>query len=336
MSTRWAAITLGVVLIGGGLLTLAGAGNDSKNWVGPNYGKGFGDQWYDGNAELAGYDLTYPRYGQLRKGSAVAIFVTEPQQLSTRIKPERKVSDSFGVVKLNLMQDFRTGIYDYQMMTSAFAATEPVIGRPAGSITKVSFGAQEWCGHVYHQVLLNRSDARHTGHSYFEGEADVDEKIAHPSGAFAEDALLLWARGLAGPKLEKGGTITVPMLRESAYARLKHVPVEWDSAELTRGKATKRVAVPAGEFEVEVFTCKVSSKATTRLYGGGAVPASTRTWTIHVEAVPPHRIIAWQRDDGLKAELLGSKRLPYWSLNGNGRESMLSEIGLKPRPPRTP
>lgn len=305
-------------------------------WRSPDYGRAFGKHWYDGNAELAGYDLSYPRYGQVRRGTAVAIFVTERQQLSTRIKPERAVGDSFGVVKLNLMQDFPTGIYDYQMMTSAFAATEPVLGRPAGSVTKVSFGAQEWCGHVYHQVLFDRDGARHSGHSYFEGEADIDESLPHPPIGFSEDALLLWARGLAGPQLEPGESVTTPLLRESAYARLVHVPLEWDTAVLSRAASAERVKVPAGEFVVDVYTAKVSSKATRRLYGGRPVPASTRTWTFYVEAAPPHRIIKWTRDDGVKAELLGAKRMPYWSLNANGKEALLKEIGLTPRPTRMP
>jgi hypothetical protein len=35
----------------------------------------FWQRWGDGRAELAGYDLTTPRYGALRKGVAVTIFV---------------------------------------------------------------------------------------------------------------------------------------------------------------------------------------------------------------------------------------------------------------------
>ena len=43
----------------------------------PDFGSQFWKLWGDGNAELAGYDLTYSRYGQLRSGTAVSIFVTE-------------------------------------------------------------------------------------------------------------------------------------------------------------------------------------------------------------------------------------------------------------------
>ncbi|HYB53727.1 MAG TPA: hypothetical protein VEG84_07665, partial [Thermoanaerobaculia bacterium] len=37
----------------------------------PVFGDPFWKYWGDGKAELAGYDLTFPRYGQLRRGIAV-------------------------------------------------------------------------------------------------------------------------------------------------------------------------------------------------------------------------------------------------------------------------
>ena len=43
----------------------------------PAFDDAFWKQWGDGQAELSGYDLTFPRYGQLRRGVAVTIFVTE-------------------------------------------------------------------------------------------------------------------------------------------------------------------------------------------------------------------------------------------------------------------
>ena len=47
----------------------------------------FWKTWGDGQAELSGYDLTYPRYGQLRKGVAVTIFVSETFAGGTLAKP---------------------------------------------------------------------------------------------------------------------------------------------------------------------------------------------------------------------------------------------------------
>ncbi|HNF59796.1 MAG TPA: hypothetical protein PLN89_09495, partial [Elusimicrobiota bacterium] len=38
------------------------------------YGDAFWKHWGDGQAEVAGYDLVFPRYGHPRRGVAVAVF----------------------------------------------------------------------------------------------------------------------------------------------------------------------------------------------------------------------------------------------------------------------
>jgi hypothetical protein len=99
----------------------------------------FWKHWGDGQAELSGYDLTFPRYGQLRRGVAVTIFVTEPFSSSARVKADpgkHPAADEFPAMKLNLIEDYQTGIYDYNDMTSSFIALAPVNGRPAGSPVK--------------------------------------------------------------------------------------------------------------------------------------------------------------------------------------------------------
>ena len=37
----------------------------------------FKDYWYDGSAEISSYQLYQERYGEMREGTAVMIFVTE-------------------------------------------------------------------------------------------------------------------------------------------------------------------------------------------------------------------------------------------------------------------
>jgi len=288
------------------------------------FGDAFWKHWGDGRAELAGYDLTFPRYGDRRPGVAVAIFVTETFSNDLRVKADpgrHPESDEFPVIKLNLVRDFPTGIYDYNLMTSAFVALKDVNGRPAGSPTKVSFSSQEWCGNVYSQLLFDSNSMRHTLHSYFDGEADRNETIAAPPEAMSEDALLLWARGLAAPTLAPGATRDVQMVRSLAVARLKHVPVEVGRARLSRSAATRRITVPAGTFETDVMTAAID---------GG------RTWTIDVEHAAPHRIVKWEVDDGEKAELLAADRLAYWKMNGAEYRDAVRKLGLEPRPPRTP
>src|SRR6476469_9637897 len=92
---------------------------------GLEFGDEFWKHWGDGKGELAGYDLTIPRYGQIRKGVAITVFVTETFSNSLRVKSDpgrHPKSDEFPVMKLNLVEDFATGIYDYNLLTSSFVA----------------------------------------------------------------------------------------------------------------------------------------------------------------------------------------------------------------------
>ncbi|MDX1584656.1 MAG: hypothetical protein R3338_13750, partial [Thermoanaerobaculia bacterium] len=83
--------------------------------AGLSFGEEFWSHWGDGKAELSGYDLDFPRYGEMRDGVAVLIFVTEPFTIEPRVKadgPNARTSTVFQVMKLNLVRDFPTGIYD--------------------------------------------------------------------------------------------------------------------------------------------------------------------------------------------------------------------------------
>ena len=294
----------------------------------PQSGLVFGDEfwkhWGDGKGELSGYDLTIPRYGQLRKGIAVTVFVTETFSNSLRVKSDpgrHPKSDEFPVMKLNLVEDFSTGIYDYNLLTSAFVALTPVNARPAGAPTKIAFSSQEWCGGVWSQILFDAGSARSTLHSYFDGEADQSRSVPVPAEALSGDALLLWARGLAAPLVRPGERREAELVRSLESARLSHKAVDVQRAVLSREAGSARVTVPAGTFEVTRAAVEIS---------GGA------TWKFAVETAAPHRIVEWESSDGEKASLLGSDRLEYWNLHGAGQESFLARLGLKPRPPRTP
>ena len=58
---------------------------------------GFWDHWGDGSAELAGYRLTQPRYGQARRGEAVFVTVTEEFTRATRVKSDIRLLTSRSV-----------------------------------------------------------------------------------------------------------------------------------------------------------------------------------------------------------------------------------------------
>ncbi len=300
------------------------AGAATEPPAGLDFGDAFWKHWGDGQAELAGYDLTFPRYGEKRAGVAVTIFVTETFSGALRVKADpgrHPASDEAPVMKLNLVHDFPTGIYDYSLMTSAFVALAPAAGLAAGSPLKVSFSGQEWCGHAYAQLLFDRGSARLTSHSYFDGEADEERELRVPAGALDADTVLLWARGLAAPSLRAGERRDVPLVGSLLTARLTHRPLEVGRATLARAPSPERVTVPAGAFEAERRTVEIA---------GGP------TWTILVEAAHPRRIVQWETSDGEKAILLASGRMKYWEMKAGGMEKALARLGLKPRPRRTP
>jgi hypothetical protein len=288
----------------------------------PVYDQAFWAIWSDGQAELAGYDLTIPRYNQPRRGVAVTIFVTETFSNTLRVKADpgkHPASDEFSVMKLNLVKDYQTGIYDYNEMTSAFVALQPVNGRAAGSPTKISFSRQEWCGNTYHQLLFDAKAIRAARHSYFDGDGDNQRGLDYPAGGVAEDTLWQWARGMAAPALVPGESRTVPFLRGLPSA--KGIDSAWTTAALFRASKPQSIAVPAGTFTVEVMSVQLPDK---------------ETRTFYVEKASPHRIVKWESSTGERAELLKAERMKYWQMNAEGYESALSRIGLARRPPRTP
>jgi hypothetical protein len=252
--------------------------------------------------------------------------------------PRRPAAETVPVLKLNLIQDFSTGVYDYNLMTSAFVALTAGAGHEAGRAVKVSFSAQEWCGHAYAQARLDASGVRLESHSYFDGEADETSTLPANAVGLVEDALLVWARGLASPVPAPGATVDAPVLRSLEHARLAHVPVAWDRATLGRSASSSLVTVPAGTFDVDEWTVSIASATGPRSYPPGRSPAAPtpRTWRFLVERAWPHRVIRWTRGDGARADLVASSRIAYWTMNGPGLESALDGLGLRPRGPRTP
>lgn len=290
----------------------------------PVFDEAFWQEWGDGQAELSGYDLVTPRYGALRHGTAVAIVVTETFSNAKRVKADpgrHPKKDEFPVLKLNLVQDFATGIYDYNLLTSAFLALTPVNARPPGAPTKVSFSAQEWCGHAYAQELFDSNYARYSAHSYFDGEADSASALPIVNDALSEDALFLWARGFSAPVLAPGDSAVVPVAGALRHARLLHQRIVVSPAQVTRSAGVEEVTVPAGTFTCDVHTVRIEAG---------------RTWTFWVELAAPHRVVRWTCSDGEDAKLLGSARRKYWEEHDPGGETFLKDLGLTPRAARMP
>ncbi len=282
----------------------------------PYFDAKFWSTWGDGKAELNAYDLTFPRYNQPRKGVAVAIFVTETFSNTLRVKADpgkHGPGDEFPVMKLNLVKDYQTGIYDYNTMLSSFVSLAPVNNRLAATLTKASFSSQEWCGHVYTQILFNNAHARWTEHSYFDGEADQQRELNYPPDGYSEDGLMLWARGMARPFMTPGADLELQILTSLETGRGNHVPLSWAYQNLTEDSKEQTIRTPAGTFEVNVLRLK-RKDGTWRAY--------------YVERAPPRRVIKWETSEGERAELLGSDRMKYWEMNKEGGEAALRRLGI--------
>lgn len=287
----------------------------------PVYDNAFWQHWGDGRAEIAAYSLTRPRYGEMRKGTSVLIFVTEPWSVRNHVKADdgkHDKDDVMQVLKLNTVEDFQTGIYDYNLMTSSWTALQPAPGRPSGAAAKVSFSSQEWCGTSWHDVTFEGRAGADMVRSYFDGETSmrmIENPAAEGRDALVEDNVLVWARGLASPMVARGASSSgVAFLPSLTRSRLEHKPLAWTKATLARDARATKVTVAAGAFDVERVLVSVD---------GG------RTIEVLVEIAAPRRIIKVTQSDGTVMELKGSVRTSYWKQNHEGDERVLKELGLR-------
>ncbi|HCH66618.1 MAG TPA: hypothetical protein DFR83_27680 [Deltaproteobacteria bacterium] len=278
---------------------------------------GFWDHWGDGQAEVVGYKLTQPRYGEDRAGEAVLIFVTETFTHGQRVKSDGGHPDEYPVIKLNEVRDFQTGIYDYNAMTSVFVPLSGELSR--GLTSRVTFSMQEWCGHAYSDLLSVHAlgaepDAMElTTRTYFDGASHGPRALAVPAGGIVASALPVLVRGLVGELVSPGARRTVPYLPSVLDAHLLHEPLAWQEAELRRAAEPEPITTPIGVVSAWRYEIEPRSG-----------PAST--WL--VEAAAPHRLLGWERSDGESGWITGSLRTAYWQQSGEGKEAMRGAIGL--------
>lgn len=262
----------------------------------------FKEYWYAGEAEITSYKLEQARYGELREGKAVLIFVTEPFLADKQVKADRNSPDNIPVLKLNSTKKYLTGIYPYSIMSSSFYPVQD-----NQHAIKISSSIQEWCGHVYSQ-LNNREVFEYESHSYFEGEADQEFEM--------EKNILeneLWNKLRINPSgLPQGELEVIPSLE---YLRVSHKKIE-------PYKAVASVMEKDG----------ISSYSIT-------YPELDRTLTINFSTAFPHSIESWTDEFksgyGSNAKILTSRatkisaiKTPYWRQNGNKDMILRDRLGI--------
>ena len=270
----------------------------------------FWAHWSGGQAEVASYALTQPRYGELRQGTAVLVFVTERLNPTTLVKAESAPSSGRPVFKLNDIRAFQTGVYDYHTMTSTFL---PLDGSSVGGTPlKVSASVQEWCGHTWERLKFGEHDIDRVAHSYFEAEGEQTERWAYPERPLVLDSVPLTLRAHPESLLESPGSLQVQWLSSRVDARLEHVQSRWREGTLT--------------LEPDVVPRQVGEETVAsqvwRLDGQGL----SRTWWI--EEAPPHRLLGWQTSSGESASLIASKRMAYWDAQRAQDRKLRHELGL--------
>ncbi len=262
----------------------------------------FNQQWNAGKAELTSYSLQQARYGEIRSGEAVLIFVTEDFSKDKLVKLDEpdKTGDKIRVLKMNMTRKFVTGIYPYSMMLSVFT---PVSKNGEAKTVKADCSSQEWCGHTFSQLKLNGGNYNWQLHSYFEKEGEQNKKI---DVTLLEDEL--WNRIRINPStLPQGKMQLIPGL---LWQRLSHPKMKQEDAVLSLSKAdTFFIKDPA----VQLYTIHY--------------PTAQRTLQIYFSDNFPHDILGWQESypDGftnkktLTTKAVMKKRiwLDYWKHNGN-------------------
>lgn len=262
----------------------------------------FKKYWYAGNAEITSYKLEQARYGEIRNGHSVLIYVTEPFLAEKQVKADRDNPSNIPILKLNATKKYLTGIYPYSVMSSTFY---PVYDNQHA--IKTSLSMQEWCGHMYSQIN-NRKQFEFMSHSYFENEADQNITL--------EKDLLeneIWNKIRINPNdLPIGNLKMIPSLE---YTRLRHVELK------------------AYNVKAELST-KGGVSSYTLVY-----PDLERSLSINFTSEFPYAIESWSEDFksgfGPKAKIMTTKatrlkslKTAYWGQNGNDDLILRDSLGL--------
>ena len=259
----------------------------------------FKDYWYAGEAEITSYKLEQARYGEMRDGKAVLVFVTEDFLPDAQVKADNYSETNIPVLKLNATKKFNTGIYPYSIMQSIFY---PVANNEHA--IKVTASIQEWCGHVYTQIN-NRTNFEIMSHSYFQSEGDQSFSIEK---TWTENEL--WTKLRIDPKsLPTGELDLVPSLE---FTRLRHKDIKAYSAFASLDDGSYTLTYPELDRTLKInfnseFPYEISGWEETTVSGYGSTAKTLTT----------------------KATKLESIKSAYWGKNNNADEGLRKTLKLQ-------
>lgn len=263
------------------------------------------DYWYQGKAELNSYQLEQVRYGEVRKGESVLIFVAEDFSTSKQVKlddPSSAGEDKLPVLKLNYTKKFNTGIYPYSMLLSNFT---PVGSAVSPYPVKINVSVQEWCGHVFTQ--LNKKDGQYDVQqfSYFETEGDL--RFARPL-VWSEDAIFNQIR-INPAHLPIGEMDMLPGL---FYVRLKHKPYEAVKVKAALNEISENEKIYSLDFS-----------------------SLQRKLSIRFSSLAPYEILGWEESYPEGSETMTTTAkikkkilLDYWNFNHEKDATLRTDLML--------
>ena len=259
---------------------------------------------WSGAAELSRYELKQNRYGEIRKGESILIFVREPFLRDRQVKDESG-RGNFHALKMNSTRNFLTGLYPYSTMVSVF---QPLEENSAGKALKVTTSVQDWCGHVFMQSNRRDGVTKTELNSYFESEEGGSFQVK--ASVLLEDEI--WTALRLNPLgLPVGEVQLVP---GSLNLRFSHREPRAEPAKTRwlEGKPGKTVI-----YEI-------------------TYPQSGRTLAIEIQKKLPYAIEGWHESSGQTLISSGKlvareANLDYWNYNETSRgNQMRKKLGLKP------
>lgn len=257
--------------------------------------------WYQGKAEIGTFDVVQERYGELREAEQVNVFVTEDFSAKKQVKLDNSAAagaDRLPVLKLNLIRRYKTGIYDYSMMLSAFSTSQS----PESYALKTTTTIQDWCGHVFTQLnALSKGHYRLREFSYFESEGDSDMELKQD---LLEDEI--WTALRLNPN--RFMKMEVSVLPSTFYCRLRHKPFKPEKAQISIDKGEK-------ESLLHLVYSNISRKL-----------------DIRFETTAPYRILGWEETDEGKLSSKGTlKKIimsDYWAKHDNASTVLRDTLSL--------
>lgn len=240
--------------------------------------------WDDGKAEISVYDAKCFHYGRLYTSKIEYFLVKELFSSKELVKTNQYQSkDSIPVIKLNQVISTPTGTYDYQQMHSSFWSKQ------TGKLIKFSLSHHEACGASFKKGELRDHKLNISGSTYWEGQANIEDKIIMEPNIWLYDELPLRARMLLADS-------------QPIPANLQVVP------SVIHSKTGSFLPAPA-QISIQDHTVTVIHT------GGKDVLKFDSAW--------PHVMNSWQQANGGSLTLKKSVRLPYWNHHAPGDEKLL-------------